>query len=205
MNIVFDFGAVLFRWQPAQLVARTFPHRAATLEAAHQLARAIFSHEDWHAFDGGLVEMDEVVQRTAQRLDLPHSPLHALVASIEVELAPMPDTVDILDQLVQRRSQRTDLRLYYLSSMPIPYARALEQRHAFLTWFDGGIFSGDVKLTKPDPAIYELLESRYALVPTHTVFIDDLPANVACAQARGWTGIHFESAAQLQQALLPLL
>ncbi|OIQ72833.1 haloacid dehalogenase-like hydrolase [mine drainage metagenome] len=204
MNIVFDFGAVLFRWQPAQLVARTFSHRAATLDAAHQLAQAIFGHEDWHAFDGGVLDMDEVVQRTAQRLDLPHSPLHAMVASIEVELTPMPDTVDLLEQLVQRRSQRTDLRLYFLSNMPVPYARALEQRHAFLKWFDGGIFSGDVKLTKPAPAIYELLENRYALVPGHTVFIDDLLPNVACAQARAWTGIHFESAAQLQKALAAL-
>ena len=30
MNIVFDFGAVLFDWQPVQLVAQHFPERAAT-------------------------------------------------------------------------------------------------------------------------------------------------------------------------------
>jgi len=197
MNIVFDFGAVLFTWQPAQLVATAFPQTASNPEAAKRLAHAIFSHDDWHGFDRGTVEMAEVIRRTALRLDLPESQLDALVSHIGERLTPIEETVSVLSQLVQQRSRQNSLRLYYLSNMPVPYARVLEQRHAFLTWFDGGIFSGDVKHIKPDPAIYELLENRYALDPVQTVFIDDLKTNVAAAQARGWRGIHFESAGQL--------
>ena len=58
--------------------------------------------------------------------------------------------------------------------MPAPYARTLERLHDFLGDFDGGIFSGDVLLIKPEPAIYQLLQTRYALEPAKTVFIDDL-------------------------------
>jgi len=205
MNIVFDFGAVLFTWQPAQLVANTFPVLAATPAAAKQLAHAIFSHADWHAFDCGKLDMVTVVQRTALRLALPQDQFHGLVSSIGALLTPMPDSVAILRQLLELRRMRSDLRLYYLSNMPVCYARELEQRHDFLKWFDGGVFSGDVKLIKPDPAIYHLMETRYALQAAQTVFIDDLPANVACAQARGWQGIRFESAGQLQAQLMPLL
>ena len=201
MNIVFDFGAVLFTWQPAQLVATAFPQKASNPEAAKRLAHAIFSHEDWHGFDRGTVEMVEVIRRTALRLDLPESELDALVSNIGDRLTPIEETVSILFQLVQRRNLQKDVRLYYLSNMPVPYARVLEQRHSFLTWFDGGIFSGDVKHIKPDPAIYELLENRYALEPAQTVFIDDLKANVVAAQSRGWRGIHFESAAQMSAEL----
>ena len=201
MNIVFDFGAVLFTWQPAQLVAATFPAVASTPEAAKRLAHAIFSHDDWHGFDRGTVEMADVIQRTALRLDLPESQLDDLVSHIGDLLTPIEETVSVLSQLVQRRNERNNVRLYYLSNMPVPYARVLEQRHAFLKWFDGGIFSGDVKHIKPDPAIYELLETRYALDPTQTVFIDDLKSNVAAAQSRGWRGIHFESAGQLAAEL----
>ena len=68
----------------------------------------------------------------------------------------------------------------------------------------GGIFSGDVKLIKPDPAIFALMESRYSLVPQNTVFIDDLKANVAVARSRGWHGIHFESSAQMAADLKAL-
>jgi len=201
MNIVFDFGAVLFTWQPAQLVATAFPQKASNPEAAKRLAHAIFSHDDWHGFDRGTVEMAEVIRRTALRLDLPESELDALVSNIGDWLTPIEETVSVLGQLVHRRNLQKGLRLYYLSNMPVPYARVLERRHSFLTWFDGGIFSGDVKHIKPDPAIYELLETRYALDPARTVFIDDLKTNVIAAESRGWRSIHFESAVQLQDLL----
>ena len=111
------------------------------------------------------------------------------------------DTLALLGRLRERRERQQDLRLYYLSNMPEPYARVLEQRHDFLQWFDGGMFSADVKMIKPQPDIFALLQSRYALAPAHTVFIDDLPANVDAARTHGWHAIHFESASQLEPQL----
>ncbi len=205
MNVVFDFGAVLFAWQPAKLMAAYFPDQAATPAAAKQLAQSVFGHDDWHAFDRGGLSLDAVVVRTAQRLSLPAAPLHALIAGIGDGLQPIDATLSVLAALSQRRLQRGDLRLYYLSNMPVPYARTLERKHAFLQWFDGGIFSGDVLRCKPDLAIYEMLQARHALAPAQTVFIDDLQANVDAACALGWHGIHFVSAQQLQQSLANLL
>jgi putative hydrolase of the HAD superfamily len=202
MNVVFDFGAVLFTWQPAEIVADVFPARAATEAEARQLAFAVFSHQDWHNFDRGLMEMDAVISRTASRLKLDIAKVKALVHSIGERLRPMPETVAVLQALHAKRHRGTGVRgLYYLSNMPVPYARELEQKHAFLNHFDGGIFSGDVLCSKPDPGIYSLLQSRYALVPGSTVFIDDLKANVDAARALGWKGIHFSSAAQLADEL----
>ena len=104
--------------------------------------------------------------------------LGALVESISDHLAPIEATRGLLAQLHSMRPEQPALRLYYLSNMPVPFARGLEQRHAFLQWFDGGIFSGDVLHIKPDPAIYQLLQDRYALEPEQTVFIDDLQATI---------------------------
>lgn len=203
MNIVFDFGAVLFGWQPAQLLQQVFGARAGdSLQDARQMAHQIFGHPDWHAFDQGLLDADAVVQRVAERLALPLPAVHELVHGIGERLRPLDDTVALLQGLCQRRSAGQGVHaLYYLSNMPVPYARLLEQRHAFVHWFDGGLFSGDVRLIKPDPAIYLLLQQRYLLPPAQTLFIDDLKANVHAAQALGWHGIHFESAAQLQAEL----
>jgi len=201
MNLVFDFGAVLFTWKPAEILAATFPAQAGEARAADRLARAVFGHPDWHSFDRGMLAQDDVVARTAERLALDATVLAELVAQIGERLQPMADTVALLAQLHALRAQRPDLRLYYLSNMPAPYARVLEQRHGFLQWFDGGIFSGDVQINKPDPAIYQLLQARYALAPSQTVFIDDLHANVNAANALGWHGIPFESAPQLQARL----
>ena len=205
MNLVFDFGAVLFHWQPAQLVAGYFPQQAATPAAAAQLAHAIFGHADWHEFDRGSLALDAIVARTAQRLALPEAPVQALVAGIGDGLQPNAATLGVLESLSQRREQGGDLRLYYLSNMPVPYARTLERKHAFLQWFDGGIFSGDVLCCKPDLVIYQMLQARHALAPVQTVFIDDLQSNVDAACALGWRGIHFVSAQQLQRSLANLL
>jgi putative hydrolase of the HAD superfamily len=114
--------------------------------------------------------------------------------------------VVVLAQLHALRTQPgSKLRLYFLSNMPLPYARLLEHKHAFISWFDGGIFSADVQHIKPEPEIYAMLERRYQLEPSQTVFIDDLANNVAHAQSRGWQGIQFESGAQLKAQLQQLL
>lgn len=173
MNFVFDFGAVLFTWKPSDLMAQSFPQRASTPEAAAELAHAMFAHADWNGFDQGIVEMDALIARTSERLDLDATVLRELVEHIGERLQPIPGTVALLEQLHALRSQHADLRLYYLSNMPRPYARALERRHAFLQCFDGGIFSGDVLHIKPHPEIYQLLQSRFALEPAYTLFIDD--------------------------------
>jgi putative hydrolase of the HAD superfamily len=200
MNVVFDFGAVLFTWRPVDLVAQHFPRQAGTPALASALARSIFYHPDWHDFDCGRVSLDDVVSRTAKRLELPAAEVMALVGPIGEQLAPIACNVALLDQLRVLRDLRGarnhvdpegqgGLRLYFLSNMPAPYARALEQRHAFLRWFDGGIFSGDVQLGKPDPAIFTLLARRYGLTPSNTLFIDDARVNVQAAQGLGWHAI----------------
>ena len=206
MNIVFDFGAVLFTWRPVDLVAQYFPALATTPAQAGHLAHEIFGHADWNNFDRGTLAMEVVVDRTAQRLGLDPAVLNDFVQHIPDQLIPMPDSVALLQQLHTQRSaaQGQAVRLYFLSNMPMPYARILEQTHAFLACFEGGIFSGDVKHIKPEPAIYQLLQSRYALEPSQTVFIDDLLGNIQAAQAQGWQGIHFKSAAQAQAELQAL-
>jgi len=205
MNLVFDFGAVLIEWQPARLVASHFPELAATPEAAQQAARSIFGHADWHDFDRGVLSADGVAQRTAQRLALNLDEVRRLVFGIGERLIPIQDTMDLVAELAQRRDERGDVRLYYLSNMPAPYARTLEHKYAFLRWFDGGIFSGDVQRSKPDVAIYQLLQSRYALEPAQTLFVDDVQDNVDVACSLGWGGLRFVSALQLRSSLANLL
>lgn len=202
MNVVFDFGGVLFDWSPARLIAAAFPEQAPSAESAQALAHSVFGHPDWHLFDAGQVNIAEVVSRTVARLDLPVEPLLKLVETIGANLVPVPETLDILRELKQRRDLGGDVRLYYLSNMPAPYARDLEQRHPFLNWFDGGLFSGDVNLIKPDAAIYQLLQRQHHLVPEKTLFIDDLGRNVAAAQSLGWDGFLFGQPEGLRKKLL---
>ena len=203
MNVVFDLGAVLLSWQPARLLQHYFPDRVADDCAGAVLAQLVFGHPHWHAFDRGALTLPEVVTLTAVRLNLPAEPLTALVQGIGAALTPLHDSVVLVQELHARRQDGHGLQgLYYLSNMPKPYARYLQQQHDFFNCFDGGIFSADVGHIKPESAIYEMLQQRHALAPGRTLFIDDLATNVQAAQALGWQGVVFTSAEQLRAELV---
>ncbi|RZL95492.1 MAG: HAD family phosphatase [Variovorax sp.] len=201
MNVVFDLGAVLLTWEPVLLVQSQFAHHAPTAEAAHALARQMFHHEDWLGFDRGTHSLDDAIGRMALRLSLPADRLGDVLAPMGERLAPIDVTVELLAQLRARRDAGEDLRLYYLSNMPSPYARVLEVRNSFFRWFDGGIFSGDVRMIKPQREIYELLAERYSLAASDTVFIDDSLPNVVAAREVGWQAIHCETPSALPAQL----
>ena len=207
VDIVFDFGAVLFGWRPLELVAQAFPEMAGTPQAAKSLARAVFAHEDWMDFDRGHLDCEHVAARTAHRLSLDLQRVTALVDAVGNGLIPLPQTLALLRELhALRHNGGSGVRgLYFLSNMSEPFSRMLERNYDFLEWFDGGIFSGDVQLIKPEPAIYTLLQSRYALNPETTIFIDDMLYNVDAANALGWHAIHFSSAEQLRNELALLI
>ncbi len=82
LNLVFDFGAVVFRWEPRALVREIFPKIASTDAQAARLAHSIFGHGDWHSFDAGQLSAQEIAGCTHQRTALPLQVLTALVDSI---------------------------------------------------------------------------------------------------------------------------
>jgi putative hydrolase of the HAD superfamily len=190
LNVVFDFGAVLFAWQPRVLVREYFPDHVTTDDHAATVTQSIFGHPDWLAFDAGTVSMHATIERAQQRTGLPICQLRNLVNDIGTNLAPMPHAIAVLRGLRERRDAGQDIQLFYLSNMPEPYARTLEQKHDFINWFNDGIFSADVKLAKPDPAIYALCTQRFGLQGADTVFIDDSLHNIEAARAHGWRAVH---------------
>ena len=207
LNLVFDLGQVMIRWEPVALVQRFFPDRCGTHAQAQAWAHACFRSPAWSAFDAGLLDTDGVAQQLAQHLQEPTSRVRAMVVDIAHALTPIADSVALLQQLDQWRQAQatTGLGLYYLSNMPEPYADQLIATHGFFSCFDGGVFSGRVKLAKPDPAIYAHAETALALMPAHTVFFDDHMPNVQAAAKRGWHGVHVPEPGHLPTVMAPLL
>jgi len=111
----------------------------------------------------------------------------------------IPDTVDILGAL-----RSAGLRLYALtnwSAETFPVARA---RFPFLRWFDDIVVSGEVKLAKPDPRIFELAIQRCRLAPSSTVYVDDSMPNVEIARQAGLRALHFQAPDKLRRELSDL-
>jgi 2-haloacid dehalogenase len=67
------------------------------------------------------------------------------------------------------------------------------------------VVSGVERLTKPDPAIFQLAAQRFGRVPERMLFIDDNPANIASAAALGWQVHLFTRGAEALEADLQAL
>ena len=74
-----------------------------------------------------------------------------------------------------------------------PGAREREACWRFDSVTDDIVYSHEVGLKKPDPAIYALAESRLGVEPHEVVLLDDLVANVEAARAAGWHAVLHKS------------
>jgi 2-haloacid dehalogenase len=74
-------------------------------------------------------------------------------------------------------------------------------RYEFLDWFEGVVVSGEERMIKPDPAIFQLLLDRFGLDPEATVFVDDSEANVTAARQLGLDAVLFTGPRQLRRDL----
>lgn len=82
--------------------------------------------------------------------------------------------------------------------------REAQERFDFLKKPRGVTVSGDVKIIKPDPAIYEIHTRTFGLDPQACLFIDDSPKNVEGARACGWQAVHYTGADKLREDLRTL-
>lgn len=199
MNVVFDFGGVLFDWKPHEFLTRLLPELTPTPEAAQALAAAFFEGYggDWAAFDRGTTEPEALAQTIARRTGLAVHDTRKVIAGVPHELQPVAGTVALLHRL-----HAAGHPLYYLSNMPEPYAQHLQANHDFLGLFRGGVFSARVKLIKPEPAIYAHALAVFGIAAEHTLFIDDVAHNTEAARAAGWQALHFQDPAQCERELV---
>jgi putative hydrolase of the HAD superfamily len=70
-----------------------------------------------------------------------------------------------------------------------PGAREHEAHWGFEAVADDLVYSHEVGLLKPDPAIYALAGARLGVEPQEIVFLDDRADNVAAAREVGWHGV----------------
>ncbi|MGL5002575.1 MAG: HAD-IA family hydrolase, partial [Casimicrobium sp.] len=180
MDVVFDFGNVLVEWNPQRLVREHFAHAIPAGVSVDAFVKKLVN-EDWAAYDHGEIDLPTMAQRLAPKLDCSEGELAAFVAHIPRVLQSLDVAIAAMQALCDARDRGASLRVLYLSNMPRDFADVLERRFDWITRFDGGIFSGRNRLSKPDPSIYEALASRYSLRPQHTLFFDDSLPNIETA------------------------
>lgn len=195
-RVIFDIGRVLFHWEPRQIVAQLYTDP----EIQSTVRQAVFEHPDWQEMDRGVLTEAAAIDRFRQRTGRPAAELHRLMQVARASLTPITETWHLVDELAGR-----GIPLYCLSNMASSVFAELKGRYDYWQMFRGIVISGEVKMIKPERAIFEHIRDLYGLTPSTTVFVDDLPANVAAARDVGFRGILFTGAAACRSELAAIL
>jgi HAD superfamily hydrolase (TIGR01509 family) len=195
LNLVFDLGGVVVRWDPDAIIAGVFsdPRIRARVKAD------VFGHADWLELDRGTLGREEAIARAAERSGVAPSEIKRLLHAVPPSLVVFPESVELLHRL-----KRKGHPLYCLSNMHFASIEYLEKMHTFWNVFDGAVISCRLQLCKPEAGIYEHLLRTYALDPAETLFIDDVQKNLDAAAKLGIGTLKFENAAQCERELRAL-
>jgi putative hydrolase of the HAD superfamily len=195
LNIVFDLGGVVVRWEPEVIIAQVFADPVVQARVRTQ----IIGHADWLALDRGTLPRQDAIVRAAQRTGLPEAAVAAFLRQVPPALVAIPETVDLLYRLKGQGHT-----LFCLSNMHVASIDHLEQSYTFWEVFAGTVISCRLHLCKPEPAIYAYLLETYGLDGADTVFIDDTDVNLAAAAPFGIRTVKFESPTQCESQLRAL-
>jgi putative hydrolase of the HAD superfamily len=195
LNIIFDLGGVVVRWEPDAIIAAVFADPTDRVK----VRREFVGHEDWLALDRGTLAPRDAVLRASDRTGLPREKIQRFLDRVPAELVPIPETLDLIYRLKHQGH-----RLFCLSNMHFASIEYLERVYSFWELFEGSVISCRISAIKPEAAIYAHLLERHQLNSKETVFIDDVQANLVGAAKFGIGTIKFEHAAQCEQQLINL-
>lgn len=193
MNIIFDLGNVLLRWDPRFLFRKVFAD-----EARMEWFLANVCNMDWilerdrgSSFaEGARLAAAQHPEFTAE-LNLFNSRWHETLPGV------IPGTAALLREL-----HAAGVPLYAITNFNDEKFAETLPRFEELSLFRDIVVSGAEKLLKPDPAIYRLCLARNGLKAADCLFIDDNLANAKGAEAVGMAGHHFVSPETLRQELV---
>jgi len=193
--VVFDYGMVLTGPQEPAAHAELLRITGLPLERFEPLYWA-----DRHAYDEGaltgLAFWEKIIRDAG--LDLPPT------AAAELNLwdARMWTTENPAMLAWQLELKQRGLLTAILSNMGDNVLANMERTFDWLPRFDVLVWSYQLRMAKPDPAIYRHVLSKLGTEPEETLFLDDRPVNVQAAQALGMKAIQFSTVEQLREELV---
>ncbi|WP_374414392.1 HAD-IA family hydrolase [Novosphingobium colocasiae] len=189
LAVVFDVGRVLVQWDLKALYGKLIAD-PARLE---WFTRHVVS-EEWHFQHDAGRDLAEMV--AARKAEFPgHDELIDAYATRFLETIPgnVPGSHDLVRTLASR-----GVPLFAITNFASPFWKEYRSAEPLFDLFGDIVVSGDEKIVKPDPAIFDLAAARFGYQPQAMLFIDDNAANVAAAKMLGWQVHHFENAEKLR-------
>ncbi len=189
--VIFDIGNVLIEWQPERFYDRVIgePRR-----------REMFAALDLHKMNDD-IDKGADFRPTVTAFAAANPDWHADIMMwhdnwLEMAAPDIPGSVAIL-----RALRNAGTPVFALSNFGIQTFEIAEPVYPFLAEFDRRYISGHLRVTKPDAAIYQMVEEDCGLDPATLFFTDDRRENIDAAGVRGWQTHLFEGAEGLAERL----
>ncbi len=175
MTLLFDIGKVLLDFDFETSLRRLVP--AGDPDPDGRMRRLL---GDKDAFERGDIDLEAYLTQAELHLG-PGADRGSFIAAwrgIFTPNLPMWETVE--------RLRADGHRLLYFSNINPIHAPWVFETYEVFRHFEGGTCSYLARLIKPEPAIYHHVAETHGLVPAATLYIDDLPANIATGRELGF-------------------
>jgi putative hydrolase of the HAD superfamily len=193
--VVFDYGMVLTGPQDHAAHAELVRLTGLPLDHFEQLYWA-----DRHAYDEGKLTGLEFWHKIVHGGGIPRT--EAEIQHFNLLDGRMWSTVN--DRMVawQMNLKARGLLTGILSNMGDSVLEVLLAAHPWIANFDVKVWSYQLRVAKPDPAIYRHTLELLGTAPEETLFIDDKAENVAAARNLGIRAIQFSTPDKLRADLI---
>ena len=177
-NIVFDLGRVLIDFQYDELL-QLLHNQGAIYSSTEELLERVdlFAYECGQVTDAEFLEnLNSLLQRPVHDEMLRNKWLHVFTA--------IPPMITLAQSLSIRYG------VFILSNASSMHWDYLKEAFDIESIGRGQLASFQAGVRKPSPEIYRAAELQFGLIPSTTLFIDDLAENAEGARQCGWHAIH---------------
>lgn len=198
-NIIFDLGNVLYSFDNVALTA------ACGLEGEDLMlvSDIVYDRLYWDRLDDGSISEDDVKEAVCKRL--PERLHQKACLVLDSWIKNMPHMEGMHELVADLKKQGKGI--YLISNISDKFAKTWREYPHIkrtLSLFDGLVFSGEVRMVKPDTKIFTHLLDTYSLDPKDCIFIDDAPKNIKGAETAGIKGYLFDGdSKRLRATLIP--
>lgn len=177
-NIVFDFGNVIAKFDP-DYICGFYCGR----EELNEFKNIIF--EGWDKLDAGYIEYEDFRKEKIE--NLPEHLKEAGERFFEDWYTHMP-LMEETKKLI-KYFKDNGMKLFLLSNAPEFFADHIDYFKEGVENIGGMVFSGPLKMAKPDKEIYLYAMKKFDTKPEECLFLDDKAENVSAARLIGMNAI----------------
>ncbi|MDO4978090.1 MAG: HAD family phosphatase [Eubacteriales bacterium] len=180
-TVVFDIGRVLMSWNPQlELIYDK--------ETAKNVNAAIWKSGWWEELDRGVIPEEELFQKMVAEAPDYEKEIRYVLEHLEIAASARDYPIPWIKEL-----KSLGYQVLFLSNYSNHLINNVPEALTFLPYMDGGVWSYQAKMIKPDPGIYEKLMETYVLQAEECLFIDDRLENVETARSLSMHSLQFIS------------